>query len=216
MNEPKIKESFENLENDFNKILERETYFDSSRRIDYITMIDEKTVGIEVKGSRSEVLGAIGQLLIMKKVFSELYLLAPWVFIKKFLKITDGIAPLNEIGLLTISNDKLIVLKKPDAPEYYFKPKIDPKKSRTIQSKNLRKEQFIINENDIEVYKHFKDRVFTVIDMMNEFKLARAGAYTRISRLKRIGAIKEENPLQNPRAWKFVKPVEELQTITHD
>jgi hypothetical protein len=215
MKESKVKEFFEKFNNHFDKILEHDAYFDGSRRIDYITIVGEKTAGIEVKGSRSELFGAIGQLLIMKKVFSELYLLAPLMFIKKFLKITDGIASLNEIGLLTISNNRLIVLKKPDAPEYYFKPRIDLKKLRAVQPKKLPKEH-LVSENDRKVYQHFKERVFTVIDIMNEFQLTRAGAYMRISRLKRIGAITEENPLQNPRVWKFVKPVEEMKIIKHD
>jgi hypothetical protein len=216
MDEKKVKELFEKFDNEFNKILEREAFFDGGRRIDYIATVAEKTVGIEVKGSRSEIYGAIGQLLVMKKVFSDLYLLAPLAFIKKFIKTTESTVLLNEIGILIIAENQMLVLKRPETAHYYFKPNIDPKKSRLLQSKKLPKEHLIVNENDIEVYKHFKDKIFTVVDIMTEFQLARAMAYIRIARLKRAGKIKEVNPLENPRAWKFVEPAEELQTIKHD
>lgn len=216
MDEKKVKELFVKFDNEFKKILEREAFFDGGRRIDFITTVEGKTVGIEVKGSRSEIYGAIGQLLVMKKVFSDLYLLAPLAFIKKFLKTTEGMSLLNEIGILTIANNQLLILKRPEATNYYFKPNIDPKKPRLLQPKKLPKEHLIINENDIEVYKHLKDKIFTVVDIMNEFQLARASAYIRIARLKKAGKIKEVNPLENPRAWKFIEPVEELKIIKHD
>jgi hypothetical protein len=216
MDEKIVKELFEKFDNEFNKILEREVFFDGGGRIDYIATAAGKTVGIEVKGSRSEIYGSIGQLSVLKKIFSDLYLLAPLAFIKKFLRTTEGMSLLNEIGILIIAENQLHVLKRPETTHYYFKPNSDPKKPKSLQPKKLPKKHLVVNENDIKVYKHFKDKIFTVVDIMSEFRLTRAMAYIRIARLKRAGKIKEVNPLENPRAWKFIEPVEELKIIKHD
>ena len=204
MEENKVKELFEKFDNEFSKDLQKEVYFDGNRRIDYTVSTGNRVIGIEVKGSNSGIYTTLGQLLIMKKTFSDLYLLAPLYFIKKIIKTIQELNLLNEIGLLMIAKNSLIILKRPEILGYYYKPNVKQRKAR-----KLPKNSPTINVNDIEVFQHFKDKTFTVIDMMNEFQLSRPSAYLRISKLKKIGVIDTSRPLQNPRAYKFIKSIEE-------
>jgi hypothetical protein len=203
MEEGDIKQKFEMFDNNFGKDVTKEFCYFGNQRIDYIVKTDKKVIGIEAKGSRSDIQSTIGQLFFMKQVFSELYLIAPLIFIKKIIGSCKDTNFLDGVGLITISKNSLVFLKHPQNAEYYFK-------GRIVERKTLRQshEEYVINENDIEIIKHFYNKEFTIFDLMNAFKLRRDNAYVRIARLKRAGVLAIVNPSDNPRAYKITEYVD--------
>lgn len=208
MNEEKLKEKFEQLDHEFKIELKKEVLVFDRGRIDYTAKRGDKIIGIEVKGSRTKIYGAIGQLIFMKRFFSELYLLAPMNFIKKLNRMTEGIPFIDEIGLMTLAENSIIILKHPNSEKYYYN---SPPKE--IKQKTQPKLQAIVNENDVIVIKLFRDRVFTAADVSKELNLSRENAYRRITRLKKAGIIKQVETGSNPKSYKIVRYVEEPEFI---
>jgi len=204
MNENKIKEIFEKTDHEFQNGLQKEFFITNTRRIDYISKKDNVIIGIEVKGSRSNLYSTIGQLFFFKKIFSHLYLLAPLNFIKKLTKIITGTPLFAEMGFLTMNKDRVMVIKKPDIDKYYFRPLEKPK-----EHKKPPRLQAIVNENDIEIIKKFQNKVFTAIDLSKEFNISRENAYRRITRLKKTGVIEELDKGSNPKVFRITKYVEQ-------
>jgi hypothetical protein len=203
MEESIIKNKFENFDHDFKDNLQHEFCFFGNQRIDYVIKRDKKIIGIEAKGSRSDVKSAVGQLFFMKQVFSELYLLAPLNFIKKIISSCKETDFLENIGFITISKNSIVFLKHPQNLEYYFKPKATIRKGREIPY-----EECVVNENDIKIIKQFCNKTFTIFDLMSAFNLRRENAYARIARLKRGGVLEIVNPSDNPRLYKITKYVD--------
>lgn len=203
MNENKIRELFENGIHDFKTELQKDIPFYGNRKIDYTVKEGGLVIGIEVKGSRSNIYNTIGELFLMKQVFSHIYLLAPVNFIKKLTSVVGHTLLLAEIGLLAPDKNRIVVLKKPDVEEYYFKPLVKERK----QPRSL-KNHLLINENDIEILKKFKDRVFTAVDISKEFNCTRTNAYRRIARLKKSGTIEQVVGVGNPKAYRIIKYVD--------
>lgn len=203
MNEEKLKKLFEKSKHEFKDELQKEFSVSGTRKIDYISKKDDLVIGIEVKGSRSDLYGTIGQLFFFKKFFSHLYILAPLSFIKKITQTLQGTPLFNETGFLTINEDGLVSVKEPEIDSYYFQPSVKVK-----ERKVLPRLQAIINENDIEIIKRFQNTIFTAVDISKEFNISRENSYRRINRLKKAGVIEELDIGNNPKTFKITKYVD--------
>jgi uncharacterized membrane protein len=204
MNEEKLKEFFEKRNHEFQGELQKEFPVSNTKRIDYISKKGDIVVGIEVKGSRSNLYSTVGQLFFLKKIFSHLYVLAPLNFIKKLTQAIAGTPIFAETGFLIINKDGLTIIKKPDVNKYYFRPL-----TKTGEKKRSPRPQAAVNENDIEIIKKFQNRVFTAIDVSREFNFSRENAYRRIARLKKTGVIEELDTGSNPKAFRIVKHIDQ-------
>jgi biotin operon repressor len=210
MNEQELSGFFDRFDNYFKAELKKEVLVFGGKRIDYTAKKGNRIVGIEVKGSRANIYNTIGQLFFMKTIFSDLYLLAPLDFIKKLSQITEGTPLLDEIGLITLADGSITVLKHPVNREYYYKQSI-----KQIKQKKLPKLQYTINENDIIIIKLFKNRGFTAADLSKELNISRENAYRRIARLKKAGVIRQIETGVNPKSYKVVRYVEEPEFIVN-
>lgn len=208
MNEEKLREFFEQLDHEFKIELKKEVPVLGGKRIDYTVKKGNQVIGIEVKGSRANIYNTIGQLFFMKTIFSELYLLAPLDFIKKLSQMIERTSFLNEIGLITLAENSITVLKHPTTKEYYYNPPL-----RQIKEKRMPKLHAVINENDIVIIKFFQNKLFTAADVSKELNLSRENAYRRIARLKRAGVIKQVETGINPKTYKIIKYTEETEFV---
>src|SRR3989304_2688606 len=59
--------------------------------IDFKVNIDGKICGVEAKSSKGNTFYALGQLVLAKRTFSHIYLLAPQEFLEKIQNVVDGL-----------------------------------------------------------------------------------------------------------------------------
>jgi hypothetical protein len=208
MKEDTLKEGFERTDHGFRAGMERERVLDGKRRIDYTTKHNGRVVGVEAKGSRSNMYNTIGQLFFYKKNLSHIYILAPMSFIKKLAQTIQGTQLLEETGFLTVSEGRIITIKEPNVSEYYFYP------TQIRKIKQTPKLQAIVNENDIEVIKKFKSRAFTAADLSTAFGFTRENAYRRIERLRKAGVV-EQLDTGNPKTFRIIKHIDQPIFITN-
>lgn len=93
--------------------------------IDFLARIDNKWVGIEVKGETNNIFTTFGQLVNYNRFISHIYLCAPTSFIKKFEEIYSD-SPIfakikDALGLIVVDRGSVKILKRPLNKEYYMK-----------------------------------------------------------------------------------------------
>jgi len=167
-------------------------------RIDYEIVSGGKRFAVEAKGTRSDEYSTIGQLLNIKKTYSNIYLLAPLNFIKKVWKTLQETNNLTGIGIMTIGEKGVHVLKKPSPETYYYNQPVKlPKKSMG--------KQMFINEKDIVVETKINNKNFIVSDVAKILSIPMTDAYHRVARLKSAGMIEEVSFGGHPKTYRFVK-----------
>lgn len=95
-------------------------------RIDFLIKNNNKWVGIEVKGDRSDEISTLGQLINYYKNISHLMLCAPAGFIEKIRKMITKNPELihinKKLGSISI-NDGVVTIVEPKNSKYYFSVK---------------------------------------------------------------------------------------------
>jgi len=196
MNESVIKKLFEKNIGPKTNIV-REALVENGR-VDYEIIFGKKRFAVEARGARSSEYSTIGRLVNAKRTYSHVYLLAPVNFLKKIWNTLQETSTLTDIGLMSVNNKGLHILKKPNPQNYYYK---SPAKTT---NKSTKKHMFV-NNADAAVELHFKNHIFTVSGVAKMLKTSMRDSYHRIKRLKAIGMIEEVPYGGHPKTYKFVK-----------
>jgi len=202
MNEKTLQSFFENYLKS-QKIQYKREFRTSMSIVDFNVLIDNKKCAIEVKSNKGKISNTLGQLILARKTFSHVYLLAPEPFLQKIEPLITGTKILKETGLITIKGGKFVFTKDPDPLKYYFNYN-PPKRRKTFpQDRNY----MTITDYDYRILVNYENKMFNVIDIMKKFNVTRVDAYKRIERLLKVGLIEELFPF-NPKSYRVTKIVD--------
>jgi len=165
--------------------------------IDYVVELDNKLVLVEAKGDRSNIFGAIGQLVNAKRTCSHVFLLAPSNLIKKMLEIDKETRILSDFGFIEILDNKINILKKPIG-KYYYK-----EDSQKIRKPHNKKNGMYVNEMDLNILSTFDN--FLTSDIVKKYGSSYHYAQYIINRLKRAKLIEIANDGALPKFYKVIR-----------
>jgi hypothetical protein len=202
MKEKNLQDMFEKFLVKSNISYERE-YPCSSGYIDFKMETNNKICGVEVKSFQGSLPSTIGQLILIQKTFSHVYLLAPEEFIEKIQYLTLENGLLNNIGLITLKEGNFVFLKEPSSKSYYFNP-IEDRKKETSPKKT---KNMMVCDLDLGIISTFQNRIFDYSSVIKEMKISRSNAHHRLKRLLRMGLIEEVSSF-NPKQYRVKKVVE--------
>lgn len=172
--------------------------------IDFKVDIGEKSIGVEVKADRSNLFSALGQLMNIKRTFSDVYLLSTEDFYQTIYTILVEFGIQDKFGFIVLKNGKFITMSKPKTKEYYFNEKFyhPPLKTKT--------RTLVLDEQTIKFLEKHKCYPFICSDVAKELNIRMGLAQNRISSWKRFGLIENEPHLGLPKPFKVIKiPKEE-------
>ena len=196
MQELKIKYIFENFLTEKKIPFERD-FGIKDGTIDYKTLLNDKISLIEAKSDRSNVFRTIGQIINAKRTCSDVYLVAPAVFIKKIKKTCEESGHPFNFGLIEIDKGNVNIIKQPEG-KYYFRNK-ETKRRKT------RPKGILVNEHDLAVLNDFEKQFFFISDISNKYKVSVSVAQHRVNRLRKACLIEETSDGGYPKAFKVIK-----------
>jgi len=164
--------------------------------IDYKVEFDRPAL-VEAKGDRSNIFGAIGQLVNAKRTCSDVFLLAPSDFIKKILEIEKETGALPNIGIIEIQNNEINIIRKPQGEYYYNEDKQKIRKPRAKQN------GMYVSEMDLSILNDFDN--FLIFDIIKKYNVSYDYAQHIVSRLRRAKLVEVANDGANPRFFKVIR-----------
>lgn len=169
--------------------------------IDFKIRLGDKTCGVEAKSSKGNIFYMLGQLILAKKTFSHIYLLAPQDMIDKTQSVVESVG----VGIIAFKEGKFFFLKEPKPASYYFNQ--PEKKDSKLDFQKPKRKNIIIADRDYSILTNFENKVFSPLDVTKVMKITRSDAYARIERLLKVGLLEEESSF-NPKMYRVKKVVD--------
>lgn len=167
--------------------------------IDFKVKLNEKNCGVEIKSSKGNIFHMMGQLILAKKTFSHIYLLAPQEMLERVQDVVESIG----IGVIAFKEGEFSFLKEPKPSKYYFNP---PESSKKPEFQKPKAKSVIVVDKDYSILVNFENKTFNHSDVVKFLKISGIDAYARIERLLKVGLLKEESSF-NPKGYSVKKIV---------
>jgi hypothetical protein len=144
---------------------------------------------VEVKGDESDLLKALGEIIIDYNDFSHVCICAPVLFMDAFIELVGSNPELKvlskKLGIFLVDEGHIIIFQEPKNTVYYFHGPVDVK--RTFVKKY--QSSFFPDETDLKILDFAKEKPVFSSDARN-FRLGQAALYKRLLRLEKQGYLR--------------------------